>query len=118
VLLHCGDPVHGEAATRLRTQIAEASSANATANRRFASSSAAARNAPPNVLDEGLAANDHAGGTLLLEPSHRPQPRLEATVVGLDPVVGVLLSSMPRCRQQFLQHDRVGRRPVRDHLNG
>jgi hypothetical protein len=41
VLLHCGKPVHGEAATRLRAQIAKASSSNATTNRRFASSSTA-----------------------------------------------------------------------------
>jgi opine dehydrogenase len=40
------------------------------------------------------------------------------TVVGLDPVVGVVLSSMPRCRQQLLQHDRAGRRPICGHLNG
>src|SRR5215211_8715649 len=74
--------------------------------------------APSNVLDEGMAANDHPGGTVLLEAAHRPQPRLEAAMVGLDPVVGVLLGSMPRCRQQLLQHDRVGGCSVRDHLNG
>ena len=40
-LLHCGEPVHAEAATRLRAQIAKANSSNATANRRFAGSSTA-----------------------------------------------------------------------------
>ena len=43
---------------------------------------------------------------------------LQPPVVALDPVVGVLLGSMPRCRQQLLQHDRVGCCSVRDHLNG
>ena len=38
-------------------------------------------------------------------------------MVGLDPVVGVLLSAMPGRRQQLLQHDRVGRRLIRDHLD-
>ena len=33
----------------------------------------------------------------------------QAAVVGLDPVVGVLLGPMPRDRQQFVHHDRVGR---------
>jgi hypothetical protein len=74
--------------------------------------------APSKVLDEAMTANDHPGGTVLLEAAHRPQPRLQAAVVGLDPVVGVLLGSMPRCREQLLQHDRVGRCSVRDHLNG
>jgi hypothetical protein len=40
-LLHCGKPVHAEAATRLRAQIAKASSSNATATRRLAGSSTA-----------------------------------------------------------------------------
>jgi hypothetical protein len=39
-------------------------------------------------------------------------------MVGLDTVVGVLLGSMPRCRQEFLQHGRVRRGSVGDHLNG
>jgi putative transposase len=28
--------------------------------------------APSNILDEGMAANDHTGGTVLLEAAHRP----------------------------------------------
>jgi hypothetical protein len=46
-------------------------------------------------------------GAIYLEAAHRSQPRLEAAVVGLDPVVGILLGPMP-----------LGRCPVGDHLNG
>jgi hypothetical protein len=35
---------------------------------------------------------------VLLEPSHRSQPRLQPAVIRLDPVVGVLIGSMPRRR--------------------
>jgi hypothetical protein len=42
-----------------------------------------------------MAANDHPGGTVLLEAAHRPQPRLEVPMIGLDPVVGVLVGAMP-----------------------
>jgi hypothetical protein len=76
-----------------------------------------ARMPSPNVLDEGMAANDHAGVSVLLEPAHRPQPRLQAAVVGLDAVVGVLVGSMPCCRQQLLQHRRIGRCLVSDDLH-
>ena len=71
-----------------------------------------------NVLDQACPAITTLALRSYFEPSHRPQPRLQPAVVGLDPVVGVLLGSMPRCRQQLLQHDRVGRRPICGHLNG
>jgi hypothetical protein len=51
--------------------------------------------APSKVLDQAMAANDHPGGTVLVEAAHRPQLRREAAMVGLDPVVGVLLGAMP-----------------------
>jgi len=38
-------------------------------------------------------------------------------MVGLDPVVGVLLGSVPRRWQQLLQYDRVGRCEVGDNLD-
>jgi hypothetical protein len=53
----------------------------------------------PNVLDEGMTNNDHSGVPVLLEAAHRPQPRLQAPMVTLNSVVGILLGSMPRCRQ-------------------
>jgi hypothetical protein len=54
--------------------------------------------------------DDHPGAAVLLEPAHRPQSRLETTVIGLDPVVGTPIGAMPRARRQFLQHHRIGRR--------
>jgi len=59
---------------------------------------------PPNVLDEGMAANDHPGVTVLLEAAHRSQPRFQPAVVALDAVVGVLVGTMPGRWQQRLQH--------------
>jgi len=63
------------------------------------------------------ARDDHPGAAVLLEPSHRSQPRLQAAVVGLDVVVGILLSAMPGRRQQLLQQDRIDRCPVGDDLD-
>jgi hypothetical protein len=60
----------GEAAISTWVQIAMANSSNATANRRLLSGQLVM--APSNVLDEGMAANDHPGGTVLLEAAHRP----------------------------------------------
>jgi hypothetical protein len=53
----------------------------------------------PNVLDEGMTNDDHSGIPVLLEAAHRPQPRLQAPMVALNSIVGILLGSMPRCRQ-------------------
>src|SRR5829696_10034241 len=74
--------------------------------------------APSNVLDEGMAANDHPGGTVLLEAAHRPQPRLEAPMICLDPIVGVLVGAMPCKWQQLLQYRWVHRRPIGGDLGG
>ena len=71
----------------------------------------------PKVLDEGVPGDDHPGAVVLLEPTHRPQPRLQPAVVALDAVVGVLLGSMPRRREEFLQHGRVHRRLIGDNLD-
>ena len=39
---------------------------------------------------------DHdPGAAVMLGPTHRTQPRLEATVVGLDAVVGIPIGAMP-----------------------
>jgi hypothetical protein len=62
-----------------------------------------------NVLDKGMARDDHPGAAVSLEASHRPQPGLEASVIGLDVVVGIPLSAMPRRWQQLLQHHRIRR---------
>jgi hypothetical protein len=50
----------------------------------------------PKVLDEGVPGDDHSGAAVLLEPSHWSQTRLQPSVIRLDPVVRVLLGSMPR----------------------
>jgi hypothetical protein len=65
-----------------------------------------------NVLDEGMSRDDHPGAAVSLEASHRPQPGLEASVIGLDVVVGIPLSAMPRRWQQLLQYHRIRRCPV------
>src|SRR5215216_4076655 len=71
-----------------------------------------------NVLDEGMSGDDHPGAVVLLEAAHRPQPGLEAPVIGLDVVVGVPLSAMPGSWQQLLQHHRVDRRLIGGDLGG
>jgi hypothetical protein len=58
----------------------------------------------PKVLDERMPRDDHPGAVVLLESSHWSQPRLQAAVVGLDPVVGILLSAMPCEWHQLLQY--------------
>ena len=58
------------------------------------------------VPHEAMPNDDHPGATVLLEPAHRPQPQLEAPMVGLDPVVGVLVGAVPGRWQQVLQHNR------------
>jgi hypothetical protein len=61
----------------------------------------------PNVLHEGVSGGHDPGAAVLLESSHRMQPRLEAAVVGLDTVVGIPIGAMPGRRHQLLDHQRV-----------
>jgi hypothetical protein len=61
--------------------------------------------------------DDGPGAAVLLESAHGTQPRLEAAVVGLDTVVGVLIGAMPGRWQQRFQHRRVRRRLVSDDLD-
>src|SRR4029450_8337601 len=72
----------------------------------------------PKVLDERMPRHDHPGAVVLLESSHWSQPRLQAAVVSLDPVVGVLLSAMPCEWQQLLQYRWVHRRLIGGDLGG
>src|SRR5829696_707095 len=55
--------------------------------------------ASSQILHEAMPGDHDPGAAVLLEPAHRPQPRLEATVVSLDAVIGVLLGAMPGHRQ-------------------
>jgi hypothetical protein len=45
--------------------------------------------ASAEILDEGMAGDDDPGGTVSLQSSHGSKPGLQASVVGLDGVVGV-----------------------------
>jgi hypothetical protein len=117
-LLRCANLRHAEAPGVPAGQIAKASSSKATTTRRFAGASTAKLVvASPDVLDEGVPGDHDPGVAVLLEPSHRSKPRLQAAMVGLDPVVRILFGAMPRCRQQLLQHHRVGRCLVGDDLH-
>jgi hypothetical protein len=117
-LLHCANPRRTEAATSARDQTANASSSNATAMRRLTRLLDRQLVVPAsNVLHEGVSGDHDPGAAVLLEPAHRTQPRLEAAVVALDSVVGVPIGSMPGRRQQLLEHCRVHRRVVGDHLD-
>jgi hypothetical protein len=75
------------------------------------------RLASSQILDEAMPGDHDPGVAVLLEPAHRMQPRLEAAVVGLDLVVGIPVGAMPDRRQQLLDHRRVHRRVVGDHLD-
>jgi hypothetical protein len=55
-------------------QIAMASSSNATANRRSWLPSGQLVSPPPNVLDQGVAGNEHPGVAVLLPATQRPRP--------------------------------------------
>jgi hypothetical protein len=59
-----------------------------------------------------MADKDHPRVTVLLEATHCPQPRLQAPMVRLHAIVGVLIGAMPGCRQQVFEHRRVRRRQV------
>jgi hypothetical protein len=58
------------------------------------------------------ARDDHPGAAILLEAPHRSKPRLQPAVICLNAVVGILLSAVPRRRQERLQDRRICRRLV------
>ncbi len=74
--------------------------------------------AATEVLDECVSGTDHADRTEPFEATHRPEPGLEASMIGLDHIIRVLLHDMARERQQLIEHPRVGRGPVGAHLAG
>jgi hypothetical protein len=66
----------------------------------------------PNVLHQRMPRDDHPGAAILLEAPHRSQPGLQSAVISLNAAVAILLSAMPRRRQQLLQDGRIRRRLV------
>jgi hypothetical protein len=68
-------------------------------------------------LDEGMPGDHDAGAAFLFEPSHRPQPCLQAAVTGLDSVVGIPLGAVPGRLEQVVQHRQVGQGSVGDDLD-
>jgi hypothetical protein len=72
---------------------------------------------PADVLHNVVPGDHDPGAVVLLERAHRTQPRLEAAVVALDAVVGVLPGAMPGRREQLTQHRRVRHRLVSDDLD-
>src|SRR5918994_711201 len=73
--------------------------------------------AAPDVLHQGMPGDDHPGAAVLLEPTHRPQARLQPAVVTLDAVICVPVAAVPRRWQQLLQHRRVHRRLIGSDLD-
>ncbi len=59
-----------------------------------------------------MAGDDNPGGAISLQPSHRPEPRLEAPVVGLEPVVGMGLRVMEGRRGASLLYKREDARDL------
>ena len=59
--------------------------------------------APAEVLDEGKSGDDHPGGSVSLQSSHRSKPGLEASVVGLKRVVRMRLGAVEGRREQLLE---------------
>ena len=116
--MHCANPGRAEAATSARDQTTKASSSNATATRRFTGASTASSECPRRTFcTNACPAITILALAVLVEPAHRLQPRLQPTMVGLDPVVGIAVGSMPGRREQLLEHCRVHLRMVGDHLD-
>jgi hypothetical protein len=59
------------------------------------------------VLHEGMSSGDHGGGPEAFEPTHRPQPSLQPTVIGFYPIVCVLLGDMRCGWNEFVQRPQV-----------
>jgi hypothetical protein len=70
-----------------------------------------------DVLHESVPGDDDRSSELGLEPAHRPQAPFQLSVIGLDPVVGVLLGVVPDARSQLIEDTRVDRRLVSNDLH-
>ena len=65
-----------------------------------------------NVLHQRMPHDDDPGATVLLEPAHRFEPRLQPAVIALDSIVGIPVGAVPRRREQLPQHRRIHRRLI------
>src|SRR5437868_6409830 len=72
--------------------------------------------AAADVLDERMPGTNDSCAAELFEPAHRPQSRLQASVIGFDRIVSVLLGDMTGRRHQLIKHPRVGGRAVSSDL--
>ncbi len=70
------------------------------------------------VLDEGVAGDDHPGGTVSLQSSHGSKPGFEPSMVGLERVVCMDLGVMERGREQLVEDPGVDPVPVGGDLHG
>ena len=68
------------------------------------------------VLYEGVPGDDCLCGPIGSQSAHRSEPVFELTVIGFDRIVRVSFDVMPRRRDQVLEHARIDRRGVGDHL--
>ena len=68
--------------------------------------------APAEVLDEGVPADDHPCSSVTLQPSHRSEAGLETPVVGLERIVRMGLRAVEGRREQLTQDARVDPVPV------
>ncbi len=74
--------------------------------------------APAEVLDEGVPADDHPRSSVTLQPSHRSQVRLETPVVGLERIVRMGLRTVKGRPEQLIEDARVDPVPVGGNLGG
>jgi hypothetical protein len=68
--------------------------------------------AAAEVLDEGVSGDDYPGGTVSLEATHRSQASFQASVVGLERVVGVQICAVDCAREHLIDEARVEAVPV------
>jgi hypothetical protein len=68
--------------------------------------------AATRVPHERQPGDDDCSGAIRAQAAHRSQPLFEATVVGFDPVVRVLLDVVPRRQHQLVKDSWVDRRGI------
>ena len=72
--------------------------------------------ATTEVLNGGVASDQHARRSIRLHPAHGPEPGLEPAVVAFDAVVLILAGVMPCGRKEILDHVCQSQCPVGDDL--